>query len=780
MYRRHVKNTLFALASSSIFFGCMPTGITDIAKFIAGEPNPDGYGRSNANTSVPGQLVSSASVNYANNVDPFIGTADEGNTYPGAVLPWGMASPSPQNQYTKDLDLLFGQPSAAGGYYYGDPVIEGFGQTHISGAGCPALGAPIVVPVTGKKMYVLEPDGFKSDYSDEVAFPGYYSVNLDRFGVKAELTATKRVGVHRFTFPDNGKKAWVGIDVIRSLSWTSHIERKGPAYVRVTSDTEMEGGVLVGNFCKSGNTRKLFWAAKTTTQPQENGTYGWWTEPDKHYNEGDVGGYWRFSPGQSVEVFVGLSYTSVENARNNLDVEIANRSFDEISVAAVNTWEETLGRIAVTDDNVEKKKTFYTALYHSLLNPAVIADVNGDHPGDSLSGSDGNTTYVRYDAFGLWDTYRGVHPLLSLVYPEVQQDMVITLENMALMNGKSPKWVLSARENNIMVGDPALIVLADAYKKGFRLAEPENLFNILYAGAVAGDNAHRPRNNEYINEGYVPHKPSALFGSDKVWGAVSSTLENSLADWSLAQMADGMGKTAERDVLLSNAAGWTKLYDDSTKMLRPRLNDGSWLTPFDMTTMKGERPMEGDLVGFSGGPGYVEGNAWQYSTMVPHAVDTLAALHGGTDQLKQHLDNFFEGGQFTLWNEPDIGAPYLYSMLDGSIAETQTRIIEERGAFNNSTHGIPGNDDTGALSAWYVFTAMGFYPANPVSGEYALGMPLFDKVTISLKDGKQFTVNAQSDSQAPLPAVSLNGNSHTDGTISYQQVIDGGEMNFSN
>ena len=773
MQKNILKFGFIALVGGSIT-ACLDSPLLDHDRTIAIE----------ATTSAAEEYAASGQIQYANHVNPFIGTADEGNTYPGAVVPWGMASPSPQNQYTKDLDLLIGAPSAASGYYHGESRIEGFGQTHISGAGCPALGAPNVVPVTGKKMYVLEPDGFQSSYSHEQSLAGYYSVHLDRFGIKAELTATQRVGVHRFKFPEN-EKAWIGVDAIRSLSWSSHSDRKAVATVRHTSDTEMEGTVLVGNFCKSGNTRKLYWAAKTTTVPQEHGTWGWWTEPGKDYAEGDVGAYWRFAPGQTVEMFVGISYTSVENARNNIAVEVANRNFDEISLAAINTWEEMLGRIAVADDNADKKTTFYSALYHSLLNPAVIADVNGDHPGDSFSGTDSDTTYVRYDAFGLWDTYRGVHPLLSLVYPEVQQDMLITLENFALMNGKSPKWVLSARENNIMVGDPALIVLADGYNKGFRLAEPENLFNILYAGATAGDNDHRPRNNEYINEGYIPHKPAkSVLGElinddDKVWGAVSSTLENSLADWSLAQMADGMGHTAERDVLLQNASGWVKLYDDSTKMLRPRLNNGDWVSDFDPTAMKGEKPAEGDLVGFSGGPGYVEGNAWQYSTMVPHALGELATLHGGTDNLKQHLDNFFDGGHFTLWNEPDIAAPYIYSLLDGSVGDTQARIIQERDAFNNTPHGIPGNDDTGALSAWYVFSAMGIYPANPVSGEYALGMPLFDKVTISLKDGKQFTINGQSNSQTPSPVVSLNGNSHTQGSVSYQQLIEGGELSFS-
>jgi len=719
---------------------------------------------------------------FAKSVDPFIGTAGDGNTYPGAVLPWGMVSVSPQNTYTDPLGYLLGEPPAPAGYYFASPEragsskINGFGQTHLSGVGCPELGAPVIAAVSGN----MNVHDYSSHYTNEVAFPGVYSVQLNDFNIKAELTATTRVGVHRFTFPAD-RKSYVGVDVAKNLSWASHV-----GYIEHVSAFEMVGWSKTGNFCNQGNNQKVYFSVRTNIKPQEFGTWGWWMEKNRLNHSGDVGGYWRFASGQRVEIYVGVSYVSVANAQANLNQEMESKDFDDISLAAIDQWESTLGRIAVSnvepdtelDKSNEHRKTFYTALYHSLLNPSVISDVNGDFPLYKTNGTGNDNSYIRYSIFGLWDSYRSLHSLLSLAYPQVQQDMLRTLEAMTLEAGHAPQWELLGSEVNMMVGDPALIVFAEGYRKGFQYNDIHALYDILLKDTLddSTDNHRRPGNALYHKFGYVPQKTTG------VWGSVSTTLEYSFADWALAQLADALGDIQMRDQLLQQADGWQKLYDPATRMLRPRGADGKWMEPFDTTMMKGER-LEGDLVGYSGGPGYVEGNAWHYAFMVPHALPQLINLHGGAQNFKQRLASLFDQGHFTLWNEPDIASPYLFSLAD-DLPRTQQEIINARDEFfSNAVAGIPGNDDTGALSSWYVFSAMGFYPVNPVNGEYRLGIPSFKRVTIKLDKqfyaGDEFTIKATGELLSPLPDVTLNNIPIDQGYITHEQITAGGVLEFN-
>ena len=693
-------------------------------------------------------------------VNPFIGTDGEGHTFPGAVRPWGMVSVNPHTNYTTPIDLMRGGPVAPSGYHFGEEKIKGFGQTHLSGVGCPDLGAPVVRVKNGIRDFGLT----GSKYSKEQAWPGYYSVKLNDFETLVEVTATKRVGVHRFTFKKN-TPSHIILSASHNLGW---IDDDG--FVKFISDHELIGWSETGKFCSQNNSRKVYFAAKINKQPSEYGTFeGEGGEStDELTRSGKAGAFWTFEDKDSVELYIGISYTSIENAKANLEFELSNKNFEVVKSEAEKEWEQILGRINVKGGSKKERTLFYTSLYRTLIHPNVVSDVSGDYPLFGMLGIGNNKFNERYGVFSMWDTYRNVHGLLSLIYPEKQQAMLLTLEDMAHEANFIPQWELLGNEVNMMVGDPALPIIAEGVIKGFKFKNLEELYSILYRGATEGsDIGRRPGNLKYQTLGYIPHKTKG------VWGAVSTTLEYAYHDWSLAKIAGHLGKEEDKNILLTHANGWKKLFDQETFTLRPIKQDGEWLAPFDPKATKGEHKLK------AGGPGYVEGSAYQYSYMVPHGIKELIALHGGEEEFKKHLEAVFNNGDFTLWNEPDMAYPYLFTYLENGLPITQ-RLVKEilKKHFDNTPKGLPGNEDVGTLSAWYIFSSLGLYPADPVSGEFRLGIPLFNEIEISIGDSANPPLLKIKKNAFQKNQISFEGISIKDGGIKHSDLIKGGELNF--
>ncbi|MBW2161990.1 MAG: glycoside hydrolase family 92 protein, partial [Deltaproteobacteria bacterium] len=427
-----------------------------------------------------------------------------------------------------------------------------------------------------------------------------------------------------------------------------------------------------------------------------------------------------------------------------------------------------LGRIEVAGGSADDRVRFYTALYHALIHPSILSDVDGTYPiftrDETGQGSD-----TRYTVFSLWDTYRTLHPLLTLVYPETQLEIVKGMQDMTLHADAPPKWELISDEVQPMVGDPALIVFADSYAKGLTDFDLGLVYDVMRDAANRED--HRPGATEYLDLGFVPMERAGT-----VWGPVSTTLEYALADWALAQLAEALGRNDDVPVLLERAKSYRGFYDGETGTLRPKNTDGSFLEPFDPDAAEGSFPLR------LGGPGYVEGTAWQYAFFVQHDVDGLIALHG-EQAFVDRLTWVFDTDRFVLWNEPDMAYPYLFTFVDGEAHRTQR---EARAAmeqyFGTGPDGLPGNDDAGALSAWFIFSAMGFYPVTPGLPEYRLGSPLFERITIHLSEahhaGETFVIEALDNAADSIfiGEANLNGQPLAAPVIPHAAITGGGAL----
>jgi predicted alpha-1,2-mannosidase len=692
-------------------------------------------------------------------VDPFVGTANAGETFPGPQVPWGMASPSPHTTLTDPITFLQGTRSSSG-YLHGEPRIYGFGQTHLSGVGCPDLGAPVVVPTVGE--IATSPEGYGSAYADEAAHAGYYHVTLTDPGVTAELTASARVGVHRFWYPDRSGDANVLFDVGRSLSW-----RQGRGTVRLISDRELEGSVGVGLFCAQANAATVYFVARFDRPAVARGTWAGGAPSDASEATGRAGAFYRFATasGEPLGLVLGLSFVSTANARANLEAEVGAKSFDDLHADAARTWQAALGRIRIEGGSAAERSRFYTALYHALLQPFVASDVDGDYP--TAAGSGHDASHPRYSVFSLWDSYRTVHPLLALVYPAEQLDMLRSLAGIARELGAPPKWELLGSEVNMMVGDPLPIVIADSLGKGLSDFDAQGLYAQMLAAST--EPAHRPGVTDYLALGYVPMEQAA-----QVWGPVSTTLEYALADASLARLAAALGHDADVAALELRAHSYASLYDPGCGLLRPRWADGSWLEPFDPDATSGSKGMPE-----TGGPGYVEGTAWSYACFVPHDTPGLIALHG-TGPFTSFLQRLFDSDRFAMWNEPDLAYPYLFQYLGSEHARTEREVRAAMTRFfTDGPAGLPGNDDVGTLSAWYVLSAMGIYPDAPGVPRYALGSPLFERVEIALSPaaypGGSFVIEAAGNgpNRPYVTAATLDGTPLGEPFVSHEAVVAG-------
>jgi predicted alpha-1,2-mannosidase len=691
-------------------------------------------------------------------VDPFIGTAKGGNTYPGAQVPWGMVSVSPHT------DL-----SAPSGYYKDRKTLYGFGHVHISGAGCTDLGNVVLMPTTGV-VKVLE-DQYKSEFAAESASPGYYRAQLTTYGITAEATATTRAGMMRLTYPA-GAYNNILFDMSQRLppAWDG-AKRPLEGYVRIISKQEIEGWTESGNFCGTGNRQVVYFVARVSKPVRHVQAWNGGKFRDGLTQRGtDVGAVFRFSAkaGEQVVVKVGVSYVNCANARANLNAEIPGWDFDTVRRSAVAAWDSELGKISVEGGTEEQRRTFYTALYHCLIHPSTFSDVNGQYRGFRNAGPGNAKGYTRYHVYSLWDTYRNLHPLLCLAWPERQLDMVKSMVEMYREGGWLPKWELAGGETLVMVGDPAAAVIGDTFTRGIRGFDADKAMEGMLKSAREPGNPLRPGLEAQLKYGWIPQDLKAPQG---VWGPVSTMVEYGIADHCIAKMAEAMGRNDIAAEFAKRAVDYRNCFDAETGFLRPRNADGSWVKPFSPALDSYDTNW------------YVEGNAWQYSFPYPYDFGGYASLMGGEGAYVARLQECVDSGQFVMWNEPDFHYPWLFDYANAEGWRTQKAVREALARyFRPAPDGIPGNDDAGTSSAWAVFAMMGLYPACPGDAEYQLASPVFDRVTITLNPafcpGGKFVIETTGNSPANMyiKAADLDGEPLNIPHIRHGQLVKGGVL----
>ncbi len=695
---------------------------------------------------------------YTTYVNPFIGTAGDGNTYPGAVVPWGMAYVNPYSF----------EPSVSGynttSYKKNAPSISGFSHASLSGVGCADLGSILLMPSQGDTSSFTSM--YKSAYSNEVATAGYYANTLSTYNIQAEMSATTRTGISRYKFNKAGN-AHVLLDLGRGLSTQSG------GFIQKVNNSEVEGYKQAGGFCGANNQQRVYFVVQVRKKEvrilRNNDSINplcWFT--------------FKVVAGESIEVKVGLSYVSTTNARINLKAEQPGWNFDIVKKNAQKEWNKELSKIAVTGKNENDKVIFYTGLYHTLLHPNVFNDVNGEYR--SMTAQLIKKTEKgrnRYTVFSLWDTYRNLHALLCLVYPERQADMVQSMTDMYSESGWLPKWELAGYETYVMVGDPAAAVIAETYLKGIRHFDVATAYKgmLKNASVQLPYNPLRPGLEHYEQFGYIPNDIKDT-GRKFVWGSVATTLEYNYADASISRLAKALGDDENAITFEKRAARYQHLFDTTTSFIRPKLSNGEWFHPFDPLAVNGELSWNP-----SGGPGFVEGNAWQYTWMVPHDMYGLQKLMGGKEQFVSKLQKCFDSSYFVLWNEPDMAYPFLFNYCGGQEWRSQKESYQSlKKHFFNKPDGIPGNDDCGTLSAWVIFTMMGLYPADPSSAAYTITAPLFDSVRIKLNadyyKGKNIFISKQSTNEADyfIKEKTLNEHPFSEWFINHSILVKGARL----
>lgn len=716
-------------------------------------------------------------------VNPFVGTTNYGTTNPGAVCPQGLMSVVPFNVMgavngNKDKDSRWWSTP----YEHTNNFFTGYSHVNLSGVGCPDMGSLLLMPTTGKlNVNFLE---YGSSYTNEVASPGYYSNILTKYDIKTEVTATPRTGLARFTFPAG--QANILLNLGEGLT------NETGATVRFVNDREIEGSKMLGSFCYNPDAVfPIYFVMRVSKAPESRGYWkqmrpmtaeaAWdstagtrkiYTSYTKQMSGDDIGVWFTFDSDKSeqIEVNMGVSFVSIENARENLEKEITDRHFDEIHAAARKAWNDDLSRILVEGGTEQQRNIFYTALYHTLIHPNILQDVNGQYPAmesDEILTTNGN----RYTVFSLWDTYRNVHQLMTLVYPDRQMDMVRTMIDMYKEHGWMPKWELYGRETLTMEGDPSIPVIVDTWMKGLRDFDVETAYEAMIKSATTpqAENLMRPDADDYYAKGYVPL-------TEQYDNSVSHALEYYIADYALSQFAQALGKKEDAKLFHKRSMGYKNYYDKEYGTFRPILPDGSFLTPFD--------PKQGE--NFEPSPGFHEGNAWNYTFYVPHDVYGLAKMMGGKKKFVDKLQMVFDEGLYDPANEPDIAYPYLFSYFGGEEWRTQ-KLVKELLAkyYSDAPDGIPGNDDTGTMSTWAIFSMMGLYPDCPGTPDYTLTTPTFDKVTIKL-DPKYYNeeelvirANRKGNDADYIKSIKLNGKDQKKFRITHDELIHSGTLEFN-
>ncbi|WP_405604067.1 GH92 family glycosyl hydrolase [Polaribacter sp. Asnod1-A03] len=712
-------------------------------------------------------------------VNPFIGTSNFGATNPGAIAPRGMVSVSPFNVSGKQNSLEKDSRWLSNPYVNENTFLTGFSHVNLSGVGCPDLGVVLLMPTTG----ALETNHLKygSTYTKETAKAGYYSTVLEKYDIKVETTATTRIGVSRYRFPKGESNILLNLGL--------GLTNEEGASVKVVSLTEIEGIRTVGSFCyyKPEEAYPVYFVAKFS-KPAED--FGVWKTPNKYngveakwmpYNGktrikkgyrkevvGDsIGAYFKynFSKPTEVEVKIGVSYVSIENARENLEKETQNLAFDDIYKATSSHWNNLLSKIKVEGGTKDDKTIFYTALYHTLIHPNTLNDFNGEYP-SMATRETLKTKGTRFTVFSFWDTYRNLHSLMSLVYPKQQSNMVKSMLNIYDESGWLPKWELNSTETTTMVGDPAGIVLTDTYLKGIKDFDVEKAYKAMRKSAtLIENNPLRPGIKEYVETGYLTTKNT---------GSVSTTQEYNISDYSIALLAKSLGKKEDYKRFIKQSLTYRNLYDKDLRLLRPKNTDGSWYEPFD--------PLQG--ADFEKSIGFIEGNAWQYAFMVSHDIKGLIKLMGGKKQFTNQLEKVFDNNQFDMANEPDIGYPYLFNYVKGEEWRSQKKVKELIAKyFKNTPDGLPGNDDTGTMSAWLIYSMIGIYPISPGEPFYTITAPIFDKITIELDSnyysGKQLIITKKGNADKGfIDKIQVNNKIYKKYFIDHKDLVEGATLNI--
>ncbi|WP_291871436.1 GH92 family glycosyl hydrolase [Maribacter sp.] len=712
-----------------------------------------------------------------NYVNPFIGTSNFGTTNPGPIAVRGMANVSPFNVAgLQNLPLEKDSRWLSTPYVNENSFLTGFSHVNLSGVGCPELGVILAMPTTGK----LETNHLKygSTYSEEEAKVGYYTNKIDKYNVKVEATATTRVGVSKYHFPAGRANILLNLGL--------GLTNEEGAMVKVVSSTEIEGMRSVGSFCyyKPEEAYPVYFVAQFSKPATE---FGVWKKPRKYIGTEDkwivrngevrikkgytkevlgdsIGAYMRydFDVPSEIEMKIGVSYVSIANARENLEKETSNKTFSQILSETKREWSTYLSRIEVEGGTKKDKTIFYTALYHTLIHPNTLNDYNGEYP-KMKTRETLKTDGTRYTTFSFWDTYRNLHQLMTLVYPEQQSNMIKSMLQIYDESGWLPKWELNATETTTMVGDPAGIIIADTYLKGIRDFDVQKAYVAMKKSALQlQENPLRPGLKDYMEKGYLTTETTKS-------GSVSTTQEYNVSDFAIAQLAKSLGKKQDYKEFSKRSISYRKLFDKEFNLLRPRNDDGSWLTPYN--------PESG--ANFEKNLGFIEGNAWQYTFMVSHDIKGLMKLMGGSKPFTKRLEDVFDKDQFDMANEPDIAYPFLFNYVQGQEYKTSEKVTELLHTyFKNTPDGLPGNDDTGTMSAWAVFSMMGIYPVTPAEPKYAITTPMFDKITMHLNTdyypNKKLVIEKVG--HGKINNIKVDGKSKRTYFITHQELVKGNQL----
>lgn len=716
-------------------------------------------------------------------VDPFIGTTNFSICNPGAIRPHGLMSVVPFNVMGSDLNQEDKDKrwwSAV--YEYNNKYFTGFAHVTLSGVGCPEMGTLLAMPTTGDLN--VDYHEYGSEYTDEQARPGYYSLRLKKYGILAEVASTLRSSIERYTFP-KGKG-----NLLFNLG--NGLTNEIGASLRRVSDTEFEGTRLLGTFCYNPQAVfPMYFVVRVSKKPEafgmwkkqpalgnaqaqwdaDQGKYKLYPGYGRDMAGNDIGYYMTYdcAEGEQIEVKVGVSFVSIANARENLDKEQQGFQFDKVAKDGHDEWAKTLDRISVEGGTEDQRRVFYTALYHTQIHPTILQDVNGDYP-MMESNNNGNTSANRYTVYSLWDTYRNLSQLETLLYPDRQVDMIRSMIDMYREWGWMPKWELFSRETWTMEGDPAIPYIADAYMRGLRGFDINEAYKAFRTSATtpSKSNKMRPDIDPYIEKGYIP---LGFYAADMSGdNSVSHALEYYLADNALSILAAELGHKSDAKLFRQRSLGYKHYYSKESGTLRPINKDGSFLTPFN--------PEAG--ANFENCPGFHEGSAWNYTFYVPHDVTGLARLMGGQKKFVDKLQMVFDKGLYDPANEPDIAYPYLFSYFKGDEWRTQKTVSDLLAKYYTARpDGIPGNDDTGTMSAWAIFSMIGLYPDNPGSPTYTLTTPVFNKVTLHLDPkyypGGDITIETDrtSPSQTYISTITLGGKPLNSLRISHKQLVEG-------
>ncbi len=699
---------------------------------------------------------------YADLVNPLIGTDFTGNTYPGAQVPFGMVQLSPDNG-------LPGWDRIAG-YFYPDSTIAGFSHTHLSGTGAGDLYDISFMPVTLPYKEAEAPLGIHSMFShaDESASAGYYQVRLTDYNINVELTATERCGIQRYTFPE--ADAAIFLNLRKAMNW----DFTNDSHVEVVDSVTIQGYRFSDGWARD---QRVYFRTRFS-RPFESIQID---RADVLKDGKRVGTSviarldFHTAEGEQILVSTALSGVSMEGAACNLEAEVPEDDFDKYLAEARCNWDEHLSRIEISCNDSDERTKFYTALYHSMLAPTIYGDVDGAYygPDKQVHVADG---WTNYSTFSLWDTYRAAHPLYTLVEPERVNDMVKSFLAFCEQNGRLPVWNFYGSETDMMIGYHAVPVIVDAYLKGIGDFDARQALD----ACVATANLDTYRGiGLYKKYGYVPYNVDDPYNADN-W-SLSKTLEYAYDDYCIARMAEKLGDKEVADEFYKRSQNYRNVYNPQTSFMQPRNDKGEFMPDFSPD----------DYI-----PHICESNGWQYFWSVQHDVEGLIGLVGGKERFAQKLDSMFTYnpaaddelpifstgmiGQYAHGNEPSHHVIYLFNAVDKpwKTQEYAAKVMDE--LYRNTPDGLCGNEDCGQMSAWYVFSAMGFYPVNPVGGVYEIGTPRFPETKLHLSENKTFTILAPQVSKANryIQAVKLNGRNYNQSYVTHEQILAGGTLEF--